>query len=400
MIMVGEPSGKVRQSFLRFTCRHLSKLLAPLWTWVVWPLVGGTALLALGEAYLGPWPAWRTVFCTLGSVLVTTALVGAVLSARWWRAWSVNAFLEIFSKRELIESLKLRRDEIKERFFQMIGAAFGANLPGPLFRSAYERDVLEKLAFPVRRNCRIFFDLHRENVPAQYSQQGGPPEVELARLSVQVSYTLYNYSRETARPFADGLIMKGFADVPEVLVEQWRRSLESQGLEELDEEKAREELAKMAKQVKIFTVEYLAIGDAQLEEGKDFTCDWQYNGSRPEPDVRYEVKLSHERSDIKVEPGGQLSFILVFSSLHNPISYDFRLMNQLTEELVVRFTWDECFEGALRYLLPSYWGQGLREIIASPRSRTLYVRTMLFPGHGVFVSWKPATVVGADLSKR
>ncbi|MBC7093304.1 hypothetical protein H5T53_04800 [Candidatus Bipolaricaulota bacterium] len=365
---------------------------------MVWPLIVGIIFLALGEAFLGPWPAWQTILCTLGSVLVTTALVGTVLSARWWRAWSVNAFLEIFSKRELIESLNLSREEIKRRFFQMIGAAFGANLPGPLFKSAYERDVLEKLAFPVRRNFKVFFDLHREKVTLPDAGYGTSRYVELARLYVHVSYTLHNYSRETAQPFADRLVMKGFVDVPETLVKEWRASLERQGLKP-QEERAEQELARIAKQAKIFAVEYLSIGDRQLEEGKHFGCKWQCNGTRPEPDVHYEVKLVDESSDIKVESDSQINFVLVFSSLHNLMGYDFRLMNQLTEELVARFTWDEFFEGVLRYLLPPYWKRELREIIPGARSRTLYVRTMLFPGHGIFVSWRPAAFGDSDLSR-
>lgn len=353
--------------------------------WTIWlTIVPGTIFLLAGSLAQLPLP-WSTLVLTFGSLLFSIGVVGALLNAVWWRAWTTQAILEIFSNRELIEKLHLDREEMQERFHAMIGATYGARLLSPSFKMSFDRNLLSRLAIPVRENFELIYDLELLDLETDEFKLG------LAKLTRQVSYQLQNYSRRPRPPFDGGLVTSGFVDLPELIIEEWRRKCGSGDLTSSEAEKTLED---MNKTLGICTFPYLSIGGNALEEGKDYRFMLKYDGSKREPQIAFEVRLTEDaQKKYILRPDGKtrLSVVHLHEMIHNLISYDFSMCNQITEEATFHFQYNSSrFSGAMRYIMPPYWSQEERQIIAGGEGRlSLYVHTVLFPGHAVHISWKP-----------
>jgi len=339
-------------------------------------------LLVLGGTVYANTPVGR-ILLTFGSLLFSAGVVGLTLNALWWRDWAKRAILEIFSDAESVGKLHQNAEQMHKRFDALIGATYGTGFLSKRFTTTLRRDVFNRLAIPVRRNFELCYSLKHVDMVS------GDSRLVLGRLSRQVSYQLYNYSRLDAEPFGDGIIASGFVDIAEPLLQEWKARL---GSNNLTADNTGQELLKLNDELRICTFPLISIGGQILVEKEDFVVELTPDGTKREPQIAYVVKLTEAaQRKFKLQATGkaETSVIHLHEALVNLTAYDFSICNQITEEATFHFDYDPCFCGTMRYIMPPHWGQEQREAIpAGPEKVSLYVHTVLFPGHAVLVSWR------------
>jgi len=362
------------------------KELQQLFHWTIWiGIVVGCALFFVAYYVLKEDGAIREIVSSLAAVIVSASAVGLLLNAVWWRSWAIKAMVEIFSNRELVERLNLSEDELRLRFHAMVGAVYGANILSTQFRSTCDRDLFERLGYPLRKGLELSYDLTSEEFDGCYGRG------HVARMDRVVSYTLHNYSKMIVEPFANGLVLSGFVDLPEAVRDEWQAICRAEGLSTIDDQ-ARDSLKDLNESIKIFEFRDLSINGTPLNEGSDYEASLLFDGAKREPDIVYRVVLNEDaRQRFQIESDGEMTIVYAFSTLTNRFAYTFTMMSQPTEGASFHFSWEEdIFEGVLRFILPPYWTTRQRELRkVGDRQTILFVNAMMLPGHAVLVSWRP-----------
>lgn len=357
-----------------------------LYHWSIWiTLLGGICLLGIAYLVFEEGTLWHNLMASLGSLVLSVAVVGLLLNALWWRSWAVKAIAELFSNRELVEKLNLKEEELHARLYVMAGAVYGAKVASKRFKEAIDRDLFQRLEFPIKEDVEISYDLKLEELPGLHGL------CEIARVDRVVRYKLKNYYRKAAVPFMDQLVLSGFVDVPDSILTDWMKELQKQGVNTNSKE-ASAALRELNNRVEIFRFESLSFFGDLLKPEDDYYIDLGFDGSKPEPDITFEVRLKEDTAQkFTLEPDDELHVVYAFSCCHNLYSYIFTIMSQPTEGGVFHFRWDESvFKGVLRYIFPPYWGDADRELVGiGDRQRVLFVNAMLLPGHAVLASWRP-----------
>lgn len=359
-------------------------------SYVLYPLVWilGIGFVVSGGAYspqIGS--AWGAVLFTLGGTILSAVMIGTLLNAIWWQKWTRKALVSLLQDPDMISSLGLDRAKLRERLLKVICAIYGAEEPSLRLKRLLRRDILERLAYPIRMNYHMS---HRvDMLPSQ--------EYDLVLLTRSIRYQNYCPTEEARQMplFPDGIILKGFIDIPDILLLVWRDRLAAKGVTEEESDEARQELEELV----LDEVPLIKLGEFFIagEECSDILLDCQVNGTKPEPSVSYQVKCTREASEIPpTEEDIQISYS--YSVVHNVFSYSFVALAGLTNGMTAHLSYDQRkLKATFRYILPFYWGKE-EKLMSQPQEGelNLTVNAMLLAGHGLLCAWHPRD---AKLSK-
>jgi hypothetical protein len=357
-------------------------------SYVLYPLVwiSGIGLVVSG----GVWSqeigsAWGAVLFTLGGTVLSAVMVGTLLNAIWWQKWTKKALATLFQDPDMIGALGLDRVSLKERLLKVICAIYGAQEPSLRLKRLLRRDILNRLARPIRLNYHIS---HRVGILDS-------PEYDLVLLTRFIRYQNY-YATEEARQtplFPNEIILQGYIDIPEVLLSVWRSHLATTKDVKEESDEAREQLEKLVlKEVPLIRLGKFFIAGEECSD-TDIRLDCQIDGAKPEPSIAYKVK--YKGNPIKLLPTGErIQVSYSYSQVHNMFSYSYIALAGLTDGMTAHLSYDRRrLKANLRYILPFYWGKE-EKLLSQPQEGEidLTVNAMLLAGHGIFCSWYPQDV--------
>jgi hypothetical protein len=350
---------------------------------VTWSL-GAAAVVCGGvyEAALGP--TWQAVLLTLGGTVLSAALIGTLLNAVWWHKWTKKALQALLQDTDLIDDLGLDRKKMRERLLRVLCAIYGSKGDEPRLQRLLRRDVLDRLAFPIRRQYCIMERL--DPFPSSV--------YDLARLTVKISYALHYATAESTvnPPFPDNKVMTGFVDIPRALLDEWRRRLHAQQVQDEGSEKARLELQKLVvNEVPLFTFRDLSVNNVAVGQS-EFEVAVVVDGTKPEPSIVFTVL--YKGAPGKPMPGEEVSIRYAYTIVDNGFSFYFLTMKGLTDGLRAHLSFDPAeYDADLRYLVPTYWDRSERVISQSQEGEVdIEISAMLLAGHAILASWYSTAV--------
>lgn len=343
----------------------------------------GVALVVLGgtlEAKLGKPGA--AVLLTLGATVLSAVAVGTLLNVVWWEKWTRKALANLFQDPDLITSLGLDRGRLRERLLRVICAVYGSRESLPHLRRLLDEDVLDRLGYPLRKDYRVLVRLRKTQT------QG----YTLMKQTLTICYALHYSTPESHEhsPFPENIILRGYVDIPDVLLDVWRQRLSQNGISDESAEGARKLLQQTIDQVSIFELGSVLVNGQELP-GSDMKLDVVLDGTKPEPSLAY--TLLYQGKGLRIMEGKEeVDIQYEHTVLHNLYSYSMFTISGLTDSFIAHISYDpeEC-KTALRYFLPNYWRSGdlLRRNNTKTGEIDMSVTRMLMAGHGILWSWGP-----------
>jgi hypothetical protein len=350
------------------------------WSLIVGGVAAGVGLIAAGNGLFGTLSSvWSVVTSTLGGTIVSAAAVGIFLNVVWWQKWTRRALADLFSDRDWIASLGLERKALRARLVSSLCAVYGTSDSLPNLRKLLAEDVLEKLAYPLRRNFRISVRLSREE------REG----FDLVRQATVVEYSLHfttPESRENA-PFQDNVVLRGFVDVPEALLIDWQTS--GNGAKE-PVDVAHAALRALVDRVQLVSGYRVVVDGASMDpDTLDLRTELSFPQDGSKPRLEYVLRYSGT-GPILPPKNSQVALRFEYAALYDTISTSLFTVSRLTDGFEAHVSYSPAeIQAELYRSMPSDWPEV--DVVQSTNPHLgeidLRIARMLLPGNGVVFRW-------------